>query len=75
MSKNKKAASSKKMVANSTPKATPKTARTTPNKINSKKVEFIADKINQMNKRFENLIEECQVALKKLNEPTITAEI
>ena len=63
------------MVANSTPKSTPKVVRTTPNKINSKKIEIITNKLNKMNKRFESLIEECQVALKSLNEPTLAKEI
>lgn len=72
MSKNKKASSSKKIVASSTAKP----ARRTVTKINSKKVDLINDKINQINKKFENLIEECQIALKSLTESTIAkAEI
>jgi hypothetical protein len=68
MSKNKKTASSKKMVLNSAPKA----ISVTPKKINPKKVELITNKINQMNQKFENLIKDCQAALKGLSEVELT---
>lgn len=68
MSKNKKAGSSKKAETNSVPKI----VRRTPAKINSKKVDLINEKITMMNKKFENLIQECQTALKSLTESTLT---
>ncbi len=37
-------------------------------KINDKKVKLISEKLNQINRNFETLIEECQVALKNLTE-------
>lgn len=43
------------------------TRKVTP-KIDDKKVKLISDKLNQINKNFETLIEECQVALKNLTE-------
>lgn len=41
---------------------------TTSIKLDNKKVEIISTKIAQMNKRFEGLIEECKMALNRLND-------
>ena len=67
MAKGKKAASSssvgKKKAISSTSK---KQVRKTEPKIDSKKAEAISEKITIMNKNFEFLISECQIALKAL---------
>ena len=70
MAKNKKAASSsssfkKKKAAPATSK---KPVRNSADGIDSKKAEVISEKINKMNKRFENLISECKVALDYISE-------
>lgn len=39
-------------------------------KIDNKKVDLISERLNQINKNFETLIEECQTALKNLTEKT-----
>lgn len=45
-----------------------KITRKATSKIDSKKVEMISERLNQINKNFETLIEECQTALKNLTE-------
>jgi len=74
MARNKKAGSitpaNKKKVEVSPAKNTNKKPAA---KINTKKVELISERLNQINKNFETLIEECQVALKKLTEKNAIA--
>lgn len=61
MAKNKKPANKKR----ATP-ATSKKALDNNHKLDDKKIDIIAEKINKINKNFETIILECQTALRTL---------
>lgn len=69
MAKNKKAASSSSSYGKKKTILTPnkKPAKKLSNKIDNKKTEIISEKLTKLNKNFENLIAECQTALRKLS--------
>lgn len=69
MAKNKKTASGSSFnKKKATPATSKKPIKSSIGKIDDKKAELISEKINKMNKRFENLISECKIALQELSE-------
>lgn len=74
MAKNKKPTSGTSSYSKK--KAIPTTSKKSSKKVTgqvNKKVEIISDKITKINKNFESLISECQLALRALTQQSIEA--
>jgi len=71
MAKNKKAASSSSSYGKkkALPATSKKPVKRSINKLDNKKIEIISEKLTRINKNFESLIAECQIALKQLSHP------